>query len=93
MFKEYFVKRETHCCHFFFASLTLPAWQLKVLFKDKVELAWNIYMQCLHLIGTVPTCVHFRCAALQQSARGYNAQTYSQSKADVSAQSVHKLTF
>ena len=52
-------------------------------------------MQWLYLIsqGTVPTRVYFRCAALQQSARGYNARTYSQSKTDVSVQTVYKFIF
>ena len=52
-------------------------------------------MQWLYLIGqgTVPTRVYFRCAALQQSARGYNARTYSQSKTDVSVQTVYKFFF
>ena len=66
-----------------------------MLYEDKVETAWNIYMQWLYLIGqgTVPTCVYFHCAALQQCARGYNARTYSQSKTDVSVQSLRKFIF
>ena len=60
-----------------------------MLYDDKIETAWNVYMQWVYLVGqgTVPTKVFFRCAALHGSARGYNARTYSQTKSDVSLQS------
>ena len=59
-----------------------------MLYDDKIETAWNIYMQWLYLVGqgTVPTKVYFRCASLHGSARGYNARIYSQTKSDVSLQ-------
>ena len=97
MFKEYFVKREAHVniVKIVFFCEPDPTGQLKVLYEDKLKTAWNIDMQWLYLIGqgTVSTHVYFHCAALQQSARGYNARTHSQSKTDVSVQSVCKFIF
>ena len=52
-------------------------------------------MQWLYLVGqgTIPTKVYFRYAALHESAQGYNARSYSQSKSDVSLHSISGTFF